>query len=78
MWQKCPVCAGSGREYNSLDMSTSSPCSVCNGKKIISELSGLPPQGSQLSMEEAEKKKWNNLGQKSEPENLPCDKGFGW
>ena len=37
MWQKCPVCEGTGMVtfYNR--------CSVCNGKKIISEVDGLPP-----------------------------------
>ncbi len=36
-WQKCPICEGTGMVtfYNR--------CSVCNGKKIISEVDGLPP-----------------------------------
>lgn len=41
MFQKCPICNGSGKagnEFNSCKM-----CDVCNGKKIISSLSGKPP-----------------------------------
>ena len=44
MWQKCPVCNGTGKIYSSLSTSSSDVCSVCNGAKIISELSGLPPK----------------------------------
>lgn len=43
MWQKCPVCNGSGNTYNTLSSSSFSVCSVCKGSKIISELNGLPP-----------------------------------
>jgi hypothetical protein len=43
MWQKCPICNGSGRDFTPLSNSSSSICSVCDGSKIISELTGLPP-----------------------------------
>jgi DnaJ-class molecular chaperone len=43
MWQKCPVCSGTGNSFNSLSNSTSVICDVCNGRKIISEMTGLPP-----------------------------------
>jgi len=43
MWQKCPICNGSGKIHDTLSSSSSGICSVCNGTKIISELTGLPP-----------------------------------
>lgn len=46
MWQKCPVCNGSGATHSPLSTSSSTLCSVCEGKKIISELNGLPPGGN--------------------------------
>lgn len=42
MWQKCPICDGTGKTYNLSSLSFKI-CSVCNGAKIISELTGLPP-----------------------------------
>lgn len=50
MWQKCPICNGSG-QVNGLSILFQT-CSVCNGKKIISELTGLPPQISDKKQEE--------------------------
>jgi DnaJ-class molecular chaperone len=37
MWQACPICKGNGLTLRD------ETCTVCNGKKIISELTGLPP-----------------------------------
>jgi DnaJ-class molecular chaperone len=37
MWQACPICRGNG--VTLIDET----CTVCKGKKIISELTGLPP-----------------------------------
>lgn len=45
-WQKCPICNGSGKIYNTLSSSSYDTCSTCNGKKIISELTGLPPSSN--------------------------------
>ncbi|MDC7250730.1 MAG: hypothetical protein PQJ49_12505 [Sphaerochaetaceae bacterium] len=45
MYQKCPNCKGSGVEdpdYTELNKS-SQRCTVCNGKKIISTITGHPP-----------------------------------
>ena len=39
MWKKCPICNGTGKDPQCLDKH----CTVCNGYKIISELTGLPP-----------------------------------
>lgn len=43
MWQKCPICNGTGRVSDYVSSSTSTICRTCNGHKIISELTGLPP-----------------------------------
>lgn len=40
MFQKCPVCNGTGTDPNSINMNA---CTVCKGTKIISELTGTPP-----------------------------------
>ena len=43
-WQKCPVCNGTGRNYNGLPVASTAPfCLTCNGHGIISELTGKPP-----------------------------------
>ena len=43
-WQKCPVCNGTGRNYNGLPVASTAPfCPTCNGHGIISELTGKPP-----------------------------------
>lgn len=40
MWQKCPICNGTGFTPEVFEKTV---CPVCNGKKIISTLTGLPP-----------------------------------
>ena len=46
-WQKCPICNGTGIEPGPFTTSNSTPiCTICQGKKIISELTGLPPSYS--------------------------------
>lgn len=42
-WQACPICGGTGTDYSGLAYNTSNICTVCNGKKIISKLTGKPP-----------------------------------
>ena len=39
MWQKCPVCIGTGNNPSL----TTSKCKVCNGTGVISQITGLPP-----------------------------------
>lgn len=47
MWQKCPVCNGTGKDPNPGTFNTAAPvCTVCNGEKIISQLTGKPPAKS--------------------------------
>lgn len=43
MYQKCPICNGSGNTYSNYSLNTSTSCKTCNGKGIISQLTGLPP-----------------------------------
>ena len=44
MWQKCPICNGTGKNYNGSPIASSAPfCPTCNGQRIISELTGKPP-----------------------------------
>lgn len=45
-WQKCPVCRGLGTVLPEKGTHPSSVtvCSCCNGKKIISAITGLPPK----------------------------------
>lgn len=41
MWQACPICKGLGKVDT--ENEGHQTCTVCNGKKIISEVTGLPP-----------------------------------
>lgn len=43
MFQKCPCCGGTGKESPQYTNALPITCTVCNGYKIISELTGLPP-----------------------------------
>jgi hypothetical protein len=49
MWQKCPVCNGSGVAGFAL-YTAPGLCGTCNGHGIISELSGAPPPLSPKTM----------------------------
>lgn len=49
MWQKCPICNGTGKQENFDTTSNFSHCKTCSGKGIISELTGLPPDYSNIS-----------------------------
>lgn len=43
MWQKCPICNGTGVHNNIVVNTINSICKTCNGHGIISESTGLPP-----------------------------------
>lgn len=45
MWQKCPICNGTGNSSQHYAEAVTFTCKVCEGKGIISELTGLPPKG---------------------------------
>jgi hypothetical protein len=45
-WQLCPKCVGTGLMtvmYPGYVIDQTALCDLCNGKKIISKLNGLPP-----------------------------------
>ena len=44
-WQLCPKCSGSGfvSSLNGTVYTSMETCDVCDGKKIISKQTGLPP-----------------------------------
>ena len=50
MWQKCPICEGKGfiedTNYNSGKCTLTSTCPTCEGHRIISKISGLPPESN--------------------------------
>lgn len=50
MWQKCPICNGTGKEFQVIKTNLKN-CTTCNGTKIISELNGLPPNFEQNKIE---------------------------
>lgn len=43
-WQRCPICEGTGIYQGQGTFSEIPVCPTCNGKRIISTLTGLPPQ----------------------------------
>lgn len=45
MWQKCPICNGTGKDH----LSNNEYCPICNGKRIINELTGLPPKDNKFT-----------------------------
>lgn len=44
MWQKCPICNGTGNNNAIENYNFTSVCKTCNGKGIISQITGLPPK----------------------------------
>ena len=44
-WEKCPVCDGAG-----LLSPTNITCAVCKGQKIISSLTGKPPNEGVINL----------------------------
>lgn len=43
-FQKCPICDGTGIDPSNFFSNNACPtCVVCHGKRIISEITGLPP-----------------------------------
>jgi DnaJ-class molecular chaperone len=50
MYQKCPICNGTGTLMNNFGQILK--CEVCNGKMIIDEITGLPPQFPEAEVNE--------------------------
>ena len=48
MWQKCPICNGTGRVESLTTTNPFNNCNTCNGKGIISQITGLPPNGIEI------------------------------
>lgn len=60
-WQRCPICNGIGQVENYGSSSLFSVCTTCEGKKIISEITGLPPvyESTQPSTQKTDKDGFN-------------------
>ncbi len=48
MWEVCPLCKGQGYEdvvisHEEISQQAMKFCTVCNGRKIINTLTGVPP-----------------------------------
>ena len=61
MWQECPVCKGRGEVLrDGFTNSVFQTCKVCKGARIISKLTGLPPdyEANKKIHEDEENKKY--------------------
>ena len=65
MWQKCPICNGTGKD----PLFQEKCCTVCNGYKIVNELTGLPPVKSEDNRYTQINGKIVNLGLLRNPKN---------
>lgn len=45
MYQKCPICNGTGNEPVIMSGDAFPTCRTCKGAKIINEETGFPPEG---------------------------------
>lgn len=50
LFQNCPHCNGTGLEQYGTHGTSHPTCTVCNGQKIISSLTGFPPNSLTLEM----------------------------
>ena len=68
MWQKCPICKGTGQDESWLVHNGSKPkCPACNGKRIINTLTGKPPVDDVIETETSNINKvtfWGGLDKK--------------
>ena len=48
MWQKCPICNGTGVSPMSGTYTSIPTCPTCQGARIISEINGLPPSSTSI------------------------------
>ena len=64
MWQKCPMCNGTGSDPSWLVHDGNIPkCPVCKGERIINELTGKPPFEINIDKNKIIKTKLNNLNE---------------
>jgi DnaJ-class molecular chaperone len=47
MYQKCPICQGSGKGLPLLGDKSEPICPTCHGERIIDEITGIPPSKNQ-------------------------------
>lgn len=77
MFQKCPVCDGFGNVYSSL-LTSQQICSVCNGQKIIHQVTGQPPnQNLALKVEGIGTIQWAGQCQDGGIINFPYHDPYG-
>ncbi len=43
MWQKCPICLGTGIEKSNVTFNKKNKCPTCDGKKVINTITGNSP-----------------------------------
>ena len=43
MWQKCPVCLGTGIDKSNVTFNKKNKCPTCDGKKVINIITGNSP-----------------------------------
>lgn len=53
MYQKCPICNGSGK-IGMMSTTAIENCRVCNGEGVISALTGKPPKSGEAKKQESE------------------------
>ena len=64
MWQKCPMCNGTGSDPNWLVHNGNKPkCPTCKGERIINELTGKPPFEINIDKNKIIKTKLNNFNE---------------
>lgn len=62
-FQKCPVCNGTGK-HSEFGL-TDATCPVCEGKRIINEMTGRPPKDSKITIV-------NSITTPQSPYTNPC------
>ena len=43
MWQKCPICLGTGIDKSNVTFNKKNKCPTCDGKKVINIITGNSP-----------------------------------
>lgn len=71
IWQNCPHCKGTGQELYGTHGVSQPICTVCNGAKIISQLTGLPPysMNSSTAAHSILPKQWGEIESMTETKN---------
>ncbi len=67
-FQKCPVCNGTGK-HSEFGL-TDATCPVCEGKRIINEMTGRPPQGGNTIIKDS-------ITNPQSPYTNPCKHPYG-